>query len=150
MEQSLNHQITQSPMFRNPPDSVIRELLSRKWSVAVVGCSPDPARDSHEIACWLIEKGHRVIPVNPNVAEILGRKCYPSLRALPGPVELVDIFRRSDHVAPIVDDAIAIGAKIVWMQLGVVDQAAAAKAVNAGLTVIVDRCPKIEYQRLFS
>jgi predicted CoA-binding protein len=117
--------------------------------VAVVGCSPNPERDSHRIAKLLQARGHRVIPVNPGQRSILGETCYASLRDIPEPVDMVDIFRRSEEVAPIVDDAIAVGARIVWMQLGVIDEQAAAKAQTAGLTVVMDRCPAIEYRRLF-
>ncbi len=113
-----------------------------------MGCSPDPARDSHRIARFLIGLGHDVIPVNPSVTEMLGRPCYPSLRALPDTPEMVDIFRRSDQAGAVVDEAVRVGARIVWMQLGVVDVEAANRARTAGLTVIMDRCPKIEYQRL--
>jgi predicted CoA-binding protein len=135
--------------FHNPPDATIKEVLSTPQTIAVVGCSPHPERDSHRIAKLLQAKGHRVIPVNPGHREILGEPCYPNLRDIPGHVDMVDIFRRSEHVAPIVDDAIETRAKIVWMQLGVIDEQAAAKAQNAGLLVIMDRCPAIEYRRLF-
>jgi predicted CoA-binding protein len=117
--------------------------------IAVVGCSPDPQRDSHRIARLLMDKGHAVIPVNPTATEILGHPCYGSLRAVPGAVERVDVFRRSDAAGAVVDDAIAIGARIVWLQLDVIDTAAAARAQAAGLTVVMDRCPAIEYRRLF-
>jgi uncharacterized protein len=135
--------------FINPSDAIIRDILAQPRSIAVVGCSPDPARDSHHIAQLLIAKGHDVVPVNPAATEILGRRCYDSLRDVPQAIAMADIFRRSDQVGPIVDDAIAIGAKIIWMQLGVIDQAAAARAQRAGLTVVMDRCPAIEYRRLF-
>ena len=135
--------------FTNPSDAVIRDMLAHPRAIAVVGCSPDPGRDSHHIAQLLIAKGHHVVPVNPAATEILGRRCYDSLRAVPQAIEMVDIFRRSDQVGPIVDDAIAIGAKIVWMQLDVIDEAAAARAQRAGLTVVMDRCPAVEYRRLF-
>jgi len=115
----------------------------------VVGCSPDPSRDSHRIARLLIEKGHVVVPVNPAAREILGEPCYASLSQIPGPIDVVDIFRRSELVEPLVDEALAVGAKIIWMQLGVIDAAAAARAHAAGLTVVMDRCPAIEYRRLF-
>jgi predicted CoA-binding protein len=134
--------------FRNPPDDVIRTLLTQPRTIAVVGCSPDPSRDSHRIARLLIDKGHRVIPVNPGAVEILGRPCVASVRDIDEPIGMVDIFRRSEHVAAIVDDAIAVGAEAVWMQLDVIDEHAAAKAVAAGLTVVMDRCPAIEYGRL--
>jgi len=135
--------------FRNPADDVIRGILSQPRTIAVVGCSPDSARDSHRVAQLLIEKGHVVIPVNPRAREILGRRCYPSLHAIPGAVEMVDIFRRAEDAGAVVDEAIAVGAEIVWMQLGVIDLAAAARARSAGLTVIMDRCPAIEYRQLF-
>ncbi|HXH09816.1 MAG TPA: CoA-binding protein [Alphaproteobacteria bacterium] len=135
--------------FQNPADEMIRTILSTPQTIAVVGCSPKPERDSHRIAQLLQRKGHRVIPVNPGQREILGETCYASLKDIRTPVDMVDIFRRSEFVAPIVDDAIAIGAKIVWMQLGVIDEEAAQKAQQAGLTVVMDRCPAIEYRRLF-
>jgi uncharacterized protein len=135
--------------FQNPPDEAIKAVLATLQTVAVVGCSPNPERDSHRIAKLLQDRGHKVIPVNPGHRSILGEDCYASLRDIPGPVDMVDIFRRSEEVAPIVDEAIEVGAKIVWMQLGVIDEDAAAKAQSAGLTVVMDRCPAIEYRRLF-
>jgi uncharacterized protein len=135
--------------FQNPSDETIKKLLATPQTVAVVGCSPNPERDSHRIAKLLQARGHRVIPVNPGHRAILGETCFASLRDIPGRVDMVDIFRRSEHVAPIVDEAIETGAKIVWMQLGVIDEQAAAKAQQAGLTVVMDRCPAIEYRRLF-
>ena len=135
--------------FQNPPDETIKALLSRPQTVAVVGCSPDPQRDSHRIAQLLKAKGHRVIPVNPGHQTMINETCYASLRDIPEQVDMVDIFRRSEHVAPIVDEAIEAGAKIIWMQLGVIDEEAAVKAQQAGLTVVMDRCPAIEYRRLF-
>jgi predicted CoA-binding protein len=117
---------------------------------AVVGCSPTPSRDSNRIAALLMRRGNDVIPVNPAADEVLGRPCHPSLGELPGGirVEVVDIFRRADAAGEHVDEAIAIGAKAVWMQLGVVDEAAAERARAAGLDVVMDRCPAIEVRRL--
>jgi predicted CoA-binding protein len=135
--------------FQNPPDDVIRAVLATPRTVAVVGCSPNPERDSHRIAKLLQARGHRVIPVNPGERSILGETCYANLRDIPERVDMVDIFRRSDQVAPIVDEAIEVGAKVVWMQLGVIDERAAVAAQEAGLTVVMDRCPAIEYRRLF-
>jgi uncharacterized protein len=135
--------------FQNPPGSVIRDILSQPRRVAVVGCSPDPARDSHRIARLLMQKGHTIVPVNPHAAAILGQQCFPSLKAIPHAIDMVDIFRRSDEAGAVVDEAIAIGASIVWMQLGVIDEAAAARAQNAGLVVVMDRCPAIEYRQLW-
>jgi predicted CoA-binding protein len=135
-------------VFENPPDSVVRDILARPRRIAVVGCSPDPSRDSHRVARQLIAWGHTVLPVNPQAHEILGQRCYASLEAVPRPIDMVDIFRRSDAVGPVVDAAIAVGARIVWMQLGVIDAAAAGRARAAGLTVLMDRCPLIEHRRL--
>jgi predicted CoA-binding protein len=135
--------------FQNPSDATIKAVLATPQTVAVVGCSPNPERDSHRIAKLLQARGHRVIPVNPGHQAMLGETCYANLRDIPEKVDMVDIFRRSEHVAPIVDEAIAAGAKVVWMQLGVIDEQAAAKAQRAGLTVVMDRCPAIEYRRLF-
>lgn len=135
--------------FRNPPDEVIREILATPRTVAVVGCSPDPSRDSHHVARMLLGRGHRVIPVNPRADEILGRRSYPSLAAIPEPVEMVDVFRRSEEVAAIAAEAVEMGARILWLQLGVIDSAAAERSHAAGLTVVMDRCPVIEYRRLF-
>jgi predicted CoA-binding protein len=136
-------------VFQNPSDAAIRNILAASRRIAVVGCSPDSQRDSHRIARLLLDKGHTVIPVNPTARTILGQRCYPSLRDVPGSVEMVDVFRRPEAAGAVVDEAIAIGARIVWLQLGVIDEAAAARAHAAGLTVVMDRCPAIEYRRLF-
>jgi len=117
--------------------------------VAVVGLSHDPTRASHEVAKYLLDHGYEVIPVNPNHQQILGLKCYPDLRSIPGPVDIVDVFQRSERVPGFVDDAIAIGAKTIWMQLGVTHAGAAQKARDAGLEVVMDRCIKTEHSRLF-
>lgn len=135
--------------FVNPPDAVIRDILAQPRRIAVVGCSPDPTRDSQRIARLLRDKGHTVVPVNPGVQSILGQPCYPTLHSVPGQIDMVDVFRRADQAGAVVDEAIAIGAKIVWLQLGVIDEAAARRAQAAGLVVIMDRCPAIEYARLF-
>jgi uncharacterized protein len=129
-------------------DEVIRSVLENRRTWAVVGCSPDPARDSHRIASMLKSRGYRVIPVNPSCAEILGERCYASLADIPEPIDVVDIFRRSSEAGRHVDEAIAVGASAVWMQLGVIDHDAAARARAAGLDVVMDRCPAIEMPRL--
>jgi uncharacterized protein len=131
-------------------DEAVRELLTTTTTWAVVGCSPDPGRDSHRIAALLQERGLRVIPVNPAEEEILGERCYPSVTATPRDlgVEVVDVFRRSDAAGRHVDEAISSGAVGVWLQLGVIDQAAADRASAAGLKVVMDRCPAIEFRRL--
>lgn len=126
----------------------ISRLLKEYRTIAVVGLSPKAERPSHEVAAYLLAAGYHVIPVNPGQSEILGRTCYPDLLAIPEPVEIVDIFRRAEEVGPVVDQAIAIGAKVVWMQQGIVNQAAAAKARAAGLKVIMDRCLKVDHQNL--
>ncbi len=131
-----------------PPVDEVRAILTATRVWAVVGCSPDSWRDSHRIATLLQRRGHRVIPVNPNADEILGARAYPSLDAIGEPVEVVDIFRRSSKAGAHVDEAIAAGAAVVWMQLGVVDEAAAERARTAGLHVVMDRCPAIELARL--
>jgi uncharacterized protein len=135
--------------FQNPSDEAIKELLATPQTIAVVGCSPNPGRDSHRIAKLLQAKGHRVIPINPGHQEILNEKCYGSLQEIPERIDMVDIFRRAEHVGPIVAAAIEVGARIVWMQLGVIDEGAAEKAQQAGMLVVMDRCPAIEYRRLF-
>ncbi|MGI8633605.1 MAG: CoA-binding protein [Solirubrobacterales bacterium] len=131
-------------------DDTIREVLSTTRTWAVVGASPSPGRPSHGVARFLMERGYRMIPVNPTVEEVLGQRCYPDLASIPETeqVDVVDIFRRSELAGEHVDEAIAIGAKAVWMQLGVVDPAAAARAEGAGLEVVMDRCPAIEHPRL--
>jgi predicted CoA-binding protein len=132
-------------------DETIRSLLTTRLTWAVVGCSPSPYRDSHRIAGLLRERGNRVVPVNPNAAgeDILGERCVASVTDVgEGAVDVVDIFRRSDAAGAHVDEAIAIGAQAVWMQLGVIDDEAAARARAAGLDVIMDRCPAIEVRRL--
>jgi len=131
-------------------DDYLRGILRSVKTVAMVGASPHWNRPSYFVMKYLQSKGFRVIPVNPQVAgqEILGEKVYAALSALPLPVDMVDVFRRSDAVGPIVEDAIKIGAKVVWMQLGVRNDEAAARAEAAGLKVVMNRCPKIEYSRL--
>ncbi len=136
------------------PDGLLRRVLGSVRTIAMVGASPDWHKASSFAMKYLQSKGYRVIPVNPRVAgrQILGETCYASLADIPrqqtGPIDMVDIFRNSAAAGPITDEAIAIGARVVWMQLGVRNDAAAARAEQAGLTVIMNRCPKIEYGRL--
>jgi predicted CoA-binding protein len=132
------------------PDWQIRRILRDTNVIAMVGASTNWNRPSYFAMKYLQVKGFRIIPVNPRSAgeELLGETVYASLKDIPDPVEMVDIFQRSDRVPPIVDEAIEIGAKIVWMQLTVRNDEAAKKAEDAGLTVIMDRCPKIEFGRL--
>lgn len=127
----------------------LRRILTENKRVAIVGLSDDWSRPSNFVGKYLLEHGFEVIPVNPKYEEILGQKCYPDLKSIPTAVDIVDLFQRSERVPPFVDDAIAIGAKVVWMQLGIVHEEAAQKARDAGLEVVMDRCIKIEYARLF-
>lgn len=131
-----------------PSPEAIREILTRYHTVAVVGLSHDPQRASHQVAAYLQAHGYRIIPVNPQCREILGEKCYPSLPEVPEPVEVVDIFRQEAAIPGIVDQAIAVGAKVVWLQLGLESPQAAARARAAGLEVVTNRCMKIEHARL--
>jgi predicted CoA-binding protein len=131
-------------------DALIYELLSTSRTIAVVGASNDPSRASHGVMLFLIQRGYDVFPVNPvaGVDEIHGRPVYPSLASLPAPVDIVDVFRRSEAAGAVCDEAIEIGARAVWMQLGVINEEGAARARKAGLTVVMDRCPRIEIPRL--
>jgi len=123
-------------------------ILKKYRTVAVVGASNNPERPSHGVARYLMEHGYNVIPVNPNEKEILSRTSYPDLSSIPGKVEVVDIFRRPEQVLPIVEEAIKVGAKAVWMQKGIINEEAAKKARDAGLLVVMDRCMCEEHQRL--
>jgi predicted CoA-binding protein len=127
----------------------LRRILIDYKRVAMVGLSDNWYRPSNFAAKYLLEHGFEVIPVNPRYEEILGQKCYSGLADIPTPVDIVDLFQRSDRVPPFVDQAIEIGAKVVWMQLGVEHEEAAQKGRDAGLEVVQDRCMKIEYARLF-
>ena len=135
-------------MFKNPAPEEIRALLRAVKTIAVVGFSPKPDRPSYNVARALQDFGYKIIPVRPQLAEGLGEKAYASLRDLPAPPDLVDVFRAPDAVAAIVDDCIAIGAKRLWLQEGVVDAAAAARARAAGIAVVMDRCIWKEYRAL--
>jgi hypothetical protein len=128
----------------------VRTILTGHRVWAVVGCSPDPGRPSNSVARFLQRNGYRVIPVNPAETELLGERCYARLEDIPAEegVEVVDIFRRSEFAGAHVDEAIAVGAKAVWMQLGVIDHGAAERGRAAGLRVVMDRCPAIELPRM--
>ena len=130
------------------PHMLEARILNTYRIIAIVGLSPDPNRPSHRVAEYLIAHGYKVIPVNPDAQEILGKKSYPDMKSIPEPIEIVDIFRRSEEVMPIVDEAINKGAKVVWMQEGVINDQAALKAHNAGLLVIMDRCILKEHKRM--
>jgi predicted CoA-binding protein len=124
-------------------------ILQQYRTIAMVGLSSNPFRPSHFAAIYMLAEGYNVIPVNPREQEILGRRCYPTLSDIPEPVEIVDIFREPGAVPAIVEEAIAIGAKVVWMQLGVIHAQAASRARSAGLEVVMDACVKIEHARFF-
>ncbi|MGH9921713.1 MAG: CoA-binding protein [Nitrososphaerales archaeon] len=129
-------------------DSEIKQILSMK-NVAVVGMSKHPTKDAHHVPKYLIENGYNVIPVNPTAEEILGRKCYKTLLDVPDKIDIVDVFRPSEHVPPIVNDAIAKGVKVVWMQLGISNNEAAQEASKHGIKVVYNRCMLVEHARLF-
>ena len=129
--------------------NALRRILGQNHVIAVVGLSADWYRPSYFAAKYMQEHGYRVIPVNPKYGEILGQKCYKSLREVPERIDIVDVFRKTQDVMPIAEEAIAIGAKVLWQQLGVKNEAAAAKARAAGLGAVMDRCVKIEHGRLF-
>ena len=126
---------------------VIGDILKNYRVVAVVGLSPKPERPSYQVAEYLKQHGYRIIPVNPGQREILGEKCYPSLKDIPFSVEVVDIFRNVEAIPAIVDEAIQVGAKAVWMQLNLVEPESARKAKEAGLKVVMDRCLKVEHSK---
>jgi predicted CoA-binding protein len=127
----------------------LRRVLQESRVIAVVGLSPNWNRPSYFAAKYMLEHGYTVIPVNPGASEILGQKCYPELAAIPVKVDLVDVFRKPEDAGPIADEAIRIGARCLWLQLGVIHREAAERAAAAGLDVVMDRCVKIEYARLF-
>jgi len=133
------------------PDDVptIRRILSENKALAVVGLSANESRPSYFAAKYMQDHGYRIIPVNPRYEEILGQRCYPDLESIPEPVDLVDVFQRPERVVPIAQSAINIGAKVLWLQLGVINDEAQQLAQSAGLEVIANRCVKIEYARLF-
>jgi predicted CoA-binding protein len=118
----------------------LRQILAESKTIAVVGLSHRPDRPSHTNSAYIQREGYRIIPVNPNLTEVLGEKAYASLREVPEPVDIVDIFRRAEDVPPVVEDAILIGARVIWMQLGIVNEAAAEQARAAGVEVIMDTC----------
>lgn len=127
----------------------LRRILKTCRTVAVVGVSADWFRPSHFVAQYLLTHGYRMIPVNPRYDEVLGQRCWPTLEAVPEPIDLVDVFRKTADVPPMARSAVAIGAKCLWQQIGVVNHEAAALARDAGLDTVMDRCVKIEHARLF-
>lgn len=132
----------------NPDNQTLFNILSAARTIAVVGASSDPARSSHGVMKMLLGAGYHVIPVNPNESEVLGQKAYASLRDVPEKIDIVDVFRRAEATPPIAEDAVAIGAKTLWLQLGVVNDQAAATAQAGGLNVVMDRCIAVEHRLL--
>ncbi|ACZ77826.1 MULTISPECIES: CoA-binding protein [Dickeya] len=131
-------------------DNDIKKLLTEVKTIALVGASDNPSRPSYGVMAYLLEQGYRVIPVNPGLAgeTLLGQHVYASLTEIPEPVDMVDVFRQSNAAFEIAQEAIAIGARVLWLQIGVINEAAAVLAHDAGLSVVMDRCPKIEIPRL--
>ncbi|WP_148864647.1 CoA-binding protein [Marinobacter fonticola] len=136
-------------MPESRPDQ-LRQILETVRTIALVGASEKPHRDSHSVMAYLQGRGYRVIPVNPRLAgsQLLGETVYPNLTSIPDAIDMADLFLASHRVGPVVDDAIRKGAKVVWMQIGVIDEAAALRAEEAGRQVVMDRCPKQEIPRL--
>jgi len=134
-------------MLHLPALTRVKEVLRTARTIAVVGFSPKANRPSHLVGSYLIQKGFRVFPVNPGQSEICGVKCYPDLASIPEPVDVVNIFRRSEEVLPVVEEALAIRAKVIWMQEGIVNQEASVLAEKAGLIVIMDRCFKLDHMQ---
>jgi predicted CoA-binding protein len=143
----MSNQFCEIAAYNPPPEEVVAVLQKYKV-LAIVGLSPKSERDSHQVAKYMKENDYRIVPVNPGQKEILGEKCYPNLKAIPFPVDVVDIFRRPDAVPPVVDDAIDIGARVIWMQRGIVHNEAAERAREAGLEVVMDKCIKVEHMRM--
>lgn len=135
--------------FENPSDDVIRALLERTRRIAVVGLSPKPFRDSHRVARYLQDQGYEIFPVYPRESEILGRPVHRRVQDIPGGVDLVDVFRRSDALAPVFDDALAAKAPAIWTQLDCVDEESAHRAREAGRVVVMDLCLMVEHARLW-
>ncbi len=133
----------------NPADETLRGLLEESRTIAIVGLSDKPERDSYKVAKYLIEKGYRVIPVNPVKQEILGQKSYPDLASIPEPVDIVDVFRKIEAVPGVVQEAIAIHPKAVWLQLGLAHHESAEKVRAAGLQMVQSKCIKVEHAKLF-
>jgi hypothetical protein len=135
-------------MFRNPGNEELRALLARTRRIAVVGASPNPERPSHRIARRLMEWGYEVVPVRPALKELLGARAYAKLAEVPGKIDLVNVFRAADRLGPLVEECIARRVPAIWIQQGIVNEAAAGRARAAGIEVVMDRCISVEYRRL--
>ena len=134
--------------WQNPDEETMAELLKQAKSIAVVGCSPNPERTSHQIAQFLIDRGYRVYPVHPATREILGLPAYPDLASLPEPVDIVDVFRRAEHTPEVARQAVAAGAKALWLQQGIVSEEAWKIATDGGLNCVMDRCIAVMHRLL--
>ncbi len=132
----------------SPNKSELRDILRRAKTIAVVGASPKAWRESHSIMRQLLQAGYKVYPVNPNYTEVLGHQCYPDLQAIPEHIDIVDVFRDPAEVLPIAMDAIAVHADVLWLQSGIINEEAAEKASEAGLTLVMDRCIAVDYHSL--
>ena len=135
-------------MHRNPPDTELRALLGSTRTIAVVGASSNPERSSHVVMGKLLSAGYRVIPVNPNETEVLGQRAYASLAEVPEPIDLVDVFRSPEHTPAIADQSVAVGARALWLQSGIVNEDAAARADAGGLVVVMDACIAVVHSLL--
>jgi hypothetical protein len=135
-------------MFQNPTDNQIKELLKEARTIAVVGLSDKPERDSHRVAKYLQEHGYKIIPVNPKFDEVLGEKSYKKVSEIPGPVDVVDVFRRSIDTPSVVEDALSKNPKAIWLQLGISNEDSAKIAQDNEITIIMDRCIKIDHANL--
>ena len=133
--------------FINPADETIRDILTTPRSIAIVGCSPDPSRDSHKIAALLKAKGHTIIPVNPHCREVLGERCFPSLRQIPDTVDIVDVFRTSDEVISKAKQTINKKAKTLWLQLDIISPKSKLIVESEGINFIENKCTKIEHEK---
>jgi predicted CoA-binding protein len=135
-------------LFQNPDDEAVRRLLEKVRRIAVVGLSPKPHRDSHRVARYLLESGYEIVPVYPREEQILGQRVYRRVQDVAGAVDLVDVFRRSEELPEVIDDALTARAGALWLQLGCIDESGARRARDAGLTVVMDRCLMVEHARL--
>lgn len=130
--------------YVHPSREEIKKILEQSTTIAVVGLSDDPSKTSHMVSEAMQQKGYKIIPVNPNASAILGETSYASLKDVPVPIDIVNVFRRPEHTPPIAEEAVAVGAKILWLQLGISNEAAAKIASEGGLQIIMDRCIKVE------
>jgi len=137
-----------SDSWQNPSDAEIGALLKTSKTIAVVGCSPKPDRASHQIASFLLGHGYHVIPVHPQAKEILGQQVYPNLESIPEPVDIVDVFRRAEFIGPVADSTIAIRAKALWLQQGIIDPPSWQTCTDAGLICVMDRCIAVMHRLL--